>query len=574
MVYSANLIEAIRFFDPNQRLLLFPDWETLPYDHFSPHQDIISERLSTLYQIPTLSSGVIITTVSTLMHQLPPRHYLDANTFMLKLGDSLNIDSLRIRLTQAGYRLVTQVREHGEFSIKGSLIDLFPMGSHIPFRIDLFDNEVDSIRSFSAETQRSIEKISEIRLLPAKEFPLNDETISYFRQAWRNQFKGNPLNSPLYQDISEGIAPPGIEYYIPFFFEKMATFFDYLPPQTQVIIIEDIPAKANEFWQEVETRYKRGHLDTTYPLLTPSQLFMLPNKLHEVLRTYTTICIHSSVNHTFPIIKTFDFATKPAPELNIVQHTNQPLSALQTFLSTDTGRMLICAETAGRREIILQLLNSIGFHPKHFASWAAFFQSSDRYGIVVAPLETGFMSVEPPLTLVTETQLYGKRVMQRRLRKKSIQDPNALIRDLNELRIGDAVVHIDRGIGRYMGLQTLKVGDQLGDFLSLSYQDNDKLYVPISSLHLISRYTTADPEHVSLDKLGTNHWQRAKRKAAEKIRDVAAELLDLYANRAAQSGHACQAFPEQEAKFAEFPLIKIPEKTIKGETTDMKDLSE
>lgn len=571
-LYVSHLLDELQFFNGKQsKLLHFPDWETLPYDHFSPHQDIISERLSALYHIPFLQNGAIVTTVSTLMHRLPPKDYLDGFSFLLKIGDKLNIDILRTRLAKAGYHSVSQVREHGEFAIRGSIIDLYPMGSKTPFRIDLFDDEVDSVRVFSPDTQRSLEKITEIRLLPAKEFPLTEEAIEYFRQMWRSQFGGNPLKCPIYQDISEGIASPGIEYYFPFFFEKTLTLFEYLPSNTKIVMIGNTQAKAAEFWQEIDTRYEQGRFDTSRPLLAPRQLFISIQTMNEALHQHPTININSDIQKINQKT-TIQFATLPALDFNIDHKAPNPLAPLQTFLHDYDGRILFCAETMGRREVILQLFKTISFSPKYFQSWHDFLTSQDQHGIVVAPLEEGFGLENPKLTVITETQLYGKRVMQRRLRKKTVQDSDALIRNLTELQIDDPVVHIDHGVGRYRGLQTLKVGEQLAEFLCLEYQGSDKLYVPVASLHVISRYSGADSEHTPMNKLGTDHWQRTKRKAAEKIRDVAAELLDLYAKRAARPGHAYDMPKEQYAIFAaQFPFEETPDQlqAIEQVFTDM-----
>ncbi len=551
----SHLIDELNFFGGESiPLLAFPDWETLPYDHFSPHQDIISERLATLYRIPYLQQGAVITTISTLSHFLPPKDYLDSCSFILKIGDKLNLDILRTRLTSASYHSVSQVREHGEFAIRGSLIDLFPMGSKTPFRIDLFDNEVDSIRIFSPETQRTLEKIQEIRLLPAKEFPMTEEAIEHFRQQFRSQFSGNPLKCPVYQDISEGISSPGIEYYLPFFFEKTATLFDYLPDNTIIFTVDDINLKAEEFSQEIASRYEQGRYDITRPLLSPQHLFLSVETIKTQIKRYPHVLInHSNKNR-------YNFNTKKAPVLDINHKASQPLAPLQQFVTNYTGRILFCAETMGRREVLLQLFRSISLSPKYFHSWQEFIASNETHAIVVAPLEEGFCLEDPAFTLLTETHLYGKRVMQRRLRKKSIQDPDALIRDLTELKIDDPVVHIDHGVGRYRGLQTLKIGEQIGEFLTLEYQGGDKLYVPVASLHLISRYSGANPEQTPTNKLGTEQWSRSKRKAAEKARDVAAELLDLYAKRAARSGHTYDIPQDQYSAFAAgFPFEETPD---------------
>lgn len=550
----SHLLDELHFFhDQTDSLLHFPDWETLPYDHFSPHQDIISERLSVLNRLPFLQRGVVITTIDTLLHKLPPNDFLDAYSFLLKVGDKLNIDILRTRLAHAGYHSVSQVREHGEFAIRGSIVDIFPMGSKIPFRIDLFDEIVDSIRVFSPDTQRTTEKISEIRMLPAKEFPLTDESIEQFRQAWRNQFGGNPLKCPTYQDISEGICAPGIEYYLPLFFTATSTLFDYVPKNTLIISIGDIEAKTTEFWQEITSRYEQGRYDTSRPLLEPKQLFLSSTWLNESLSKYPQVSVIKGAS-------SYEFITSTAPALDINHKATQPLASLQQFVNSYPGRILFCSESMGRREVILQLFRSIQLSPTYFHSWNEFLNSNAKQGIVVAPLEEGFGLESPQITIITETQLYGKRVMQRRLRKKTPQDTDALIRDLTELQINDPVVHIDHGIGRYCGLETLTIGEQMSEFLCLEYQGGDKLFVPISSLHLISRYTGADPDNIPINKLGTEQWQKAKRRAAEKVRDVAAELLDLYAKRAARPGHAYKQAAEQYATFAAgFPFEETPD---------------
>lgn len=552
----ANLIEEIHFFMGEDGLLHFPDWETLPYDHFSPHQDIISERLTVLNRLPSLKKGCVIVTVDTLLHQLPPNDFLDAYSFLLKVGEKLNIEQFRSRLAHAGYRVVSQVHEHGEFAIRGSIIDIFPMGSKTPYRIDLFDDEIDSIRIFSPDTQRTTEKISEIHLLPAKEFPLTEESIEFFRQAWRNEFSGNPLKSPTYQDISEGISSPGIEYYLPLFFTKTTNLFEHLPENSLIITIGDTKAKAAEFWKEINLRYEQGRHDTSRPLLEPNKLFLSPAWLAETFSKYPQIDISSAEG----IGKPAEFNTSSAPSLDINHKANQPLSPLEQFTKDYSGRILFCAESTGRREVLLQLFKTIHLTPTYFPTWQEFIKSDAVHGIVVAPLEEGFALDTPPLTLITETQLYGKRVMQRRLRKKTPQDTDALIRDLTELQLNDPVVHIDHGIGRYTGLQTLNVGEQIAEFLCLEYQDGDKLFVPISSLHLISRYTGADLENTPINKLGTEQWQKSKKRAAEKVRDVAAELLDLYAKRAARPGHAYTLANEQYATFAAgFPFEETPD---------------
>lgn len=552
---ASRLADEINIFSKDSTLLHFPDWETLPYDRFSPHQDIISDRLATLYRLPFLTKGAVITTVNTLMQQLPPRDYLNAQSFLLKLGDVINIDVLRTRLVSAGYYIVNQVREHGEVAIRGSIIDLFPMGSQKPYRIDLFDNEIETIRFFSTETQRSLEKIDEINLLPAKEFPMTETSIENFRQEWRNQFPGNPLQSPIYQDISEGIYSPGIEYYFPLFFTHTNTLFDYLPQNTIIVTFDYLQEKAKDFWQEIILRYNQGKFDIMRPLLAPEQLFIPYQTIQETFNQYPRIeIVHDESK------KAYCFTVEPTPVFHINHKEPRPLAPLQHYLQDHGNRVLFCAESTGRREILLQLFETISLSPMRFSTWHQFLASQDQYGLLIAPLDEGFSLLDPPITVIAETQLYGKRVMQRRMRKKTLQDPDAIIKDLTELQIGDPVVHIDHGIGRYLGLETLEVSEQITEFLCLEYQGGDKLYVPVSSLHLITRYAGADPEHTPINKLGTDQWQKTKRKAAEKIRDIAAELLDLYAHRAARPGEPLQIPMDTYATFAAaFPFEETPD---------------
>jgi transcription-repair coupling factor (superfamily II helicase) len=554
---TAHRLEyELQFFQPLQTdlpLISFPDWETLPYDHFSPHQDIISDRLSALHKIPCLQQGAVIISIPTLMHRLAPPSFLESHIFLLKQGDKLNLPTFRQRFEKGGYRCVEQVREHGEFAIRGALIDLFPMGSDIPYRLDLFDDEIDSIRTFSPETQRSIEKVSYITLLPAKEFPLHENAIELFRQQWRSQFSGNPLKCPIYQDISEGICSAGIEYYLPLFFENTSTLFDYIPKNSIIITIGNIHQKAEEFWQEVQMRYEQYAYDITRPLLKPQQIMASVPEVFSCLRQYASIKIQresfAADSHSI------NFSTETPLNLKVDHKSIKPLQVLENFLTTYQGRVLFCAETAGRREVLLQLLNGIQLYPTLFPSWEVFLNSNEKHGIVIASVEEGLTLFDPPLTMIVEAQLFGERIMQRRRQKKTTQDIDAIIKDLVELQVGAPIVHIDHGVGRYLGLQTLQVGEQIAEFLNLEYAGGDKLYVPVASLHLISRYSGSEPDQAPLHKLGTEQWQRAKRKAAEQVCDVAAELLDIYAKREAREGYACKEIDEQYAAFsAAFPF--------------------
>ncbi|MDR3492902.1 MAG: transcription-repair coupling factor [Gammaproteobacteria bacterium] len=552
---AARLEYELRFFQQDQPIMHFPDWETLPYDQFSPHQDIISERLATLYKIPQLKTGAVITSISTLMHRLAPRDYLFAHTFILNAGDKFDLHSARLRLDKAGYRCVDQVREHGEFAVRGAIIDLFPMGADTPFRLDLFDDEIDTIRTFSPDNQLSLEKVDSIELLPAHEFPLNDTSIELFRHAWRAEFTGNPLQSQLYQDITEGILTPGIEYYLPLFFSDTQTLFDYLPENSLIIQIGETHTKAEEFWHEINTRYEQRRHDKMYPILAPQKIFISTADIFNSIKSYSNIRIQPN-NENADV----EFTTQAPLSLNIDHKATQPLHALEGFLLDYNGRILFCAETSGRREVLLQLFKTIQLTPQLFSSWQEFLNSHATHGITVAPLDDGLCLESPAITVIAETQLYGKRVMQRRRRKVTQQDTDAIVKDLTELQVGSPIVHLDHGIGRYLGLQTLNVGDQVSEFLCIEYADSAKLYVPVSSLHLISRYSGSDADHAPIHRLGTEQWQRAKRKAAEQVRDVAAELLDLYARREARVGVACKnADGQYEAFAAAFPFEETPD---------------
>jgi transcription-repair coupling factor (superfamily II helicase) len=564
----------------------FPDWETLPYDNFSPHQDIISQRLATLYQLPMLQRGIVIVPVSTLMHRLPPRNYLEGNSLLLDKGQQLDMDQLRKRLESAGYQCVAQVMEHGEFAVRGSLLDLYPMGSNLPYRIDLLDECCDSIRTFDPETQRSVENIERIRLMPAREFPLDKDAITRFRQAYRTCFEGDPQKSMIYRDVSNGITPPGIEYYLPLFFNGTQTLYDYLPSTCLVMMAEGVEQAASDFWNEITERHEQRRHDLERPLLPPAKIFLQANE------------IFAAVNQHFPRVTlqrgrkgavqyhggaeragVYNYGTHTTPTLTLLPRAPHPSAPLIEFINHFQkqlqGRILFAAETAGRRETIIELLKGCDFYPTTFDNWQAFLNSSGTLGVTVMPLEHGLLIDEPRIAVIAETQIFGDQVMQRRRRKaRGSRDADALVHNLAELHIGAPVVHEEHGVGRYLGLQTLNLGVlnsndpnthpniQRGEteFLALEYAGGDKLYVPVSSLHLISRYTGAAPENAPLHRLGGEQWQRARRKAAERVRDVAAELLDIYARRAARTGHAFAAPDEQYMAFAAgFPFEETPD---------------
>ncbi len=562
MLTANRLEQELNFFlnndDSTPPILSFPDWETLPYDHFSPHQDIISQRLYTLYRLPQIKKGILIASINTLMARIPPRDYLDATSFVLAKGDKLEPIQFRTRLQTAGYYFVSQVVTHGEFTIRGSIIDLFPMGSKLPYRIDLFDDEVDSIRTFDPETQRSLEVIEKVALLPAREFPLTETAIALFRQQWRAKFAGNPANSNIYSNISSGESAAGVEYYLPLFFTTTATLFDYLASEALVMRYGDLPKTTEKFWQEINERYEQLRHDIERPILPPSEIFLTKEELFSKIKGFSQIVMqHDPLPEKLGNI---NFASKPLPDLSIDTRTERPLIKLEQYLKADRHKILFTAETNGRRESLIELLKKINCSPKSITSWPDFLASNNPFQVAIASLEEGLDCNDPDFTIISEAQLYGQQIMQRRLRKRRAQDAEAVIRNLTELNIGAPVVHIDHGIGLYRGLKIITTDGVEAEYLTLEFSNEAKLYVPVANLDLISRYTGADADHVSLNHLGTKQWEKTKRKATEKIRDVAAELLDIYARRAAKQGHAF-ATPKQEydAFAAAFPFEETPD---------------
>lgn len=538
---------------------VFPDWEILPYDSFSPHQDIISDRLKTLYQLINLKQGIVIVPINTLMHRITPREYIEKHTFILKLNQKLDAHALRQRLEKHGYRCVAQVMEHGEFALRGSIMDLFAMGSKQPYRIDLFDEEIESIRTFDPDTQRSIDKIPEINLLPAREYPLTDEAITLFRQSWRAKFHGNPTLSPIYENVSSGKSAPGIEYYLSLFFSETQSLFDYLSPNTILLHAGEIENKANNFWQEVKERYEQLRYDVKKPILEPNDIILDVPQVFAKMKQFAQVIIQDKALPEN--IKNINYATEPPPELRVNSKATQALAPITEYLEKTDTRVLFCAETSGRREVILDLLQKEAIKPLPFSSWTKFLTSDAKTGITIGILENGLKLGQPPVTLVTESQLFGQQVMQRRLRKtKTSFDPDSFIRDLTELKIGAPVVHINHGVGRYLGLQTIKTGEEETEYLALEYAGGDKLYVPVSSLHLISRYTGKEDEYAPLYQLGTKRWEKIKRKTTEQIKDIAAELLELYAKRQAKKGHAFSPPDSNYLSFAsQFPFEETPD---------------
>ncbi len=555
---AERLKEELAFFAPELPVLHFPDWETLPYDVFSPHQDIISQRIAALYQLPELTHGVLVVPITTALHRLAPKRFLLGSSLVLDVGQKLDVEQMRSRLEAAGYRCVDTVYEHGEFAVRGALIDLYPMGSTLPYRIDLFDDEIETLRTFDPENQRSIEKVDSVRLLPAREFPVKKESVTGFRARFRERFDVDFRRCPVYQDLSTGITPAGIEYYLPLFFDETSTLFDYLPEDTQVFSLPGIEQAAEQFWKDVRNRFEERRVDPERPLLPPADLFVPVEDCFARLKLWPRVV--ASPEDVETGIGRERFPASPLPELAIEAKASEPLGALRRFLDEFPGRVLFTAETAGRREVLLELLARLKLRPQEVEGWPGFLTSEERLAISIAPLDDGLLLQQPQLALIAESPLFGQRIMQRRRREKTRDAGENVIKNLTELREGAPVVHIDHGVGRYQGLVTLEIEGQAQEFLLLQYAEDAKLYVPVASLHLIARYTGSDDALAPLHRLGSETWQKAKRKAAEQVRDVAAELLDIYARRAARQGYAFQDPQLDYDTFsAGFPFEETPD---------------
>lgn len=552
---ALRLQTAWRFFRPHDTAVFLPDWETLPYERFSPHQDLVSERLSALWQIKSGAADVLFVPVATAMQKLPPVPFLAGRTFWLKTGQTLDIGRLKSDLVDAGYNHVSHVVAAGEFAVRGGIVDLFPMGSEMPYRIDLFDDEIDSIKTFDTETQRTISPVSEIRLLPAHEFPTDSEVQKIFRSRFREEVDGNPNDAAVYKAVSNGHFGAGVEYYLPLFFEnELETLFDYIGEDALFVSLGDVHAEANRFWSDVKSRYAMAQGDETYPPLLPQHLYLSADVFAGRLKNYGQVLPDvSGKEHTLP-------------DLAVNRQSDEPLQALKDFQTAFEGRILLCAESLGRRETMLGFLQQNGLKAKPVSDWQGFLSAHEPLMITVAPLAYGFklgglqspnqqqaapaserenwgeskaVAAQSTIAVITESDLYQyvarSRAHNRRKKHAAISD--GLLRDLAEINIGDPVVHEEHGIGRYMGLVTMDLGGETNEMMLLEYAGEAQLYVPVSQLHLISRYSGQAHENVALHKLGSGAWNKAKRKAAEKARDTAAELLNLYARRAAQSGH-------------------------------------
>ncbi len=543
-----RLAAEIAWFAPTLAISVFPDWETLPYDHFSPHQDLVSERLATLYRIARGECDIALVAAQTSLYRLAPQPFLAAHTFFLSQGQRLDVEALRAQLALAGYTHVTQVVSPGEFSVRGGLIDLYPMGAALPYRLDLFGDEIESIRTFDTDTQRTLYPMREVRLLPAREFPLDDAGRTRFRGRFREVFEGDPSRSTLYKDVSNGIVPGGIEYYLPLFFERTATLFDYLPAASVVALHGDVDDSIERFWQDTESRYRLLRGDKARPLLAPSQLFLPYDEFRGAIKPCARI--------EMPIARADEALAPDAPirrlpPVQVDRRAADPLAALKGMLAVLDGRVLIVGESAGRRETMQQYFAEHDVRPSLVEGFAGFVHGEAKVGLAVGPLGAGFAWPDARLAFVTEAELYASVVRRGKREAGRRSNVDAMVRDLSEVRIGDPVVHEEHGIGRYLGLVTLDVGDGATEFLELIYANDAKLYVPVANLHVIGRYSGAAPDAAPLHELGSGQWEKAKRKAAQQAHDTAAELLNLYAQRAARNGYAFTLKPNDYEAFAE-----------------------
>ncbi|MCU0842524.1 MAG: transcription-repair coupling factor [Thiobacillaceae bacterium] len=596
---AARIAEEASWFEPALAVRLFPDWETLPYDPLSPHPDLVSERLETLWQASQGKVDLLVAPAATATQRLAPPEFLAAHAFLLKLGERLDVEALRERLTRAGYGHVNQVLSPGEFAVRGGLIDLFPTGAALPFRIELLDDEVESLRTFDPDTQRTLYKVNEIRLLPAREFPLDEAGVTRFRQAFRDRFEGDPSKSRLYKDVSHKLAPAGVEYYLPLFFDTMSTLFDYLPAEVTVVLHGDVQRAVEGFWADTQGRHRLLLGDRDRPLLSPDALFLPPDAFYGRLRPYARIELADRTpgrqadgdvglkpdlrpdpqpglqpeprrdsEHSLPY--------EPPPEVATDRRAEDPYARLKAHLARFDGATLLVAESLGRRETMASALAEYGLKPELHEGWVSPHASPlapRALLLTTGPLAAGFVDTEARRAVLTETELYARSPTARAARAARQTQVEGLLRDLSELKLGDPVVHVQHGIGRYRGLTGMDLGEGPEEFLTLEYAGGDKLYVPVAHLQLIARYMGGDPETAPLHRLGSGQWEKAKRRAMEKARDTAAELLNLYAQRAVRQGHAFEVGHHDLDAFAEgFGFEETPDQlaAIEAVVTDMR----
>ena len=539
-------------------VVAFPDWETLPYDQFSPHPDIVSQRLSALHRLPTLEKGIVVVPVQTLMQRLSPLKHIAGGSFDYRMGQRLDFDAEKRRLEAASYRHVPQVLDPGDFAVRGGLLDVYPMGADAPLRIELLDDTIDSLRHFDPESQRSLDRVESVQLLPGREVPLDERSVERAMTLLRDRFDVDTRRSALYQDLKSGLAPAGVEYYLPLFFDATSTLFDYLHADALPVLTDGFGEAAEAFWAQTRNRYDQRRHDIERPLLPPDELYLSPDSLRERLnqRLRVEVCgpHHSRHGEALPL------GDQPLPPLPVAAKDAPAGEALKSFLGHYPGRVLIASDSPGRREALLEVLQAAALVPEVLADFTAFRTGRDRFAITVAPLEDGFALDDPRIAVLTERQLFPERATQAHRRRRTGREPEAIIRDLGELTEGAPIVHEDHGVGRYRGLIAMDVGGMPGEFLEIEYAKGDRLYVPVAQLHLISRYSGASPETAPLHSLGGEAWAKAKKKAAEKVRDVAAELLEIQARRQARAGLALHVDrPMYEPFAAGFPFEETPD---------------
>lgn len=545
----------------DQSVQLFPDWETLPYDNFSPHQEIISDRIARLYQLPTQSDGITIVPINTLLQRQSPRDFLMQHTLMVKTGDLFSLEKLRLQLEKSGYRHVDQVFGPGEYASRGSIIDLYPMGSNDPYRIDFFDDEIDTIRTFDPENQRSIEDVTEIRLLPAHEFPTSESAIEDFRIRWRQRFEARREPESVYMQVSKGTWPAGIEYWQPLFFEHTETLFDYIPDNSQLIGVGDLEVAIEQFLTDVDYRYDQRKVDPLRPLLPPHELWLKKDELFSQFKRLPQALLSVETVKRKQGRQNPEIA--PLPELTAQHQNKEPMAALRQFSEGYKGKIIFSVESEGRREALLELLQHIKLRPIECASFCDALEHKEKFTLIIGAAEHGFLYGDNQIAFICESDLLGDRVIQRRRKDRKATNSDAVVRNLAELKPGQPVVHIDHGIGRYLGLQTLEAGGMTTEYVTLEYQNEAKLYVPVASLNLISRYSGSAEDNAPLHKLGGEAWTKARRKAAEKVRDVAAELLDVYAKRELKPGYKFALDRGQYATFkAGFPFEETDDQSM------------
>jgi len=569
LLAAERLRAELKVFAGDLPVVMLPDWETLPYDHFSPYQDIISERLAVLSRLPGLRTGLVVVALPTLMQRLPDRRWLLGNSLELAVGQTLDRDAFVQRLVDGGYQSVSQVTEHGEFAVRGAILDVFPMGRELPFRVDLFDDEVDQLKLFDPETQRTEAQIESVEVLPAREIPLTPKDRSAFQRRWFARFPDSESGVPVLDDVMNGLTPAGIEYYLPLFFDEVDTFFDYLADDVLILTTDAALEHAGDVFAGIVERHAQLGHDLSRPILAPEEIALDPDELS----TRVGGCARIDVTGLATAGGAVSLGTRAPLEVPVDSRAAEPLAAVKRHLEHASGRVLFVVDSKGRRETITELFRAHGISLKSVDGWRDFLERDDSPALMVAPLETGAELSAPPVSIVAESQLFGDRAAQRRRRRRTKVDSEAIIRNLVELEIGSPVVHEEHGIGRYRGLTKLAVGEVENEYIELEYADGDRLYVPVAALHLLSRYSGLDTERAPLHKLGSGQWEKARRKAAQKVRDVAAELLDIYARREARTGHSFDVAADAERAFAEgFPFEETPdqESAIEAVTADMK----